>query len=84
MTLTKLSLYSFGGILILSLIVIFINRDDRLLMKCANKNYKDSHGLTMSNNLQKNFNFDKKYIKIYQDCEFQLNNSPKTFKTLYK
>lgn len=58
--------------------------NDKLLIKCANKNYKDTYGIGMSNNLKKNFNFDKKYIKIYQDCEMQLNNSPKTFKRLYK
>jgi len=84
MNLTKLFFYCFGGILIWGFIVYFFTNDDRLLLRCANKIYKDNYGLSMSSDLQKNFNFDKKYIKIYQDCEIQLINSPETFKQLYK
>ena len=69
--------------------------DEKLIMKCADIKYEKSLGIYQEgrkttlellyySNLDERFDHSDFYIKLYRNCEFQFNNSPKTFKQLYK
>ena len=68
-----------------------LTSDDSLLIKCADQKYDEIYGIDLSTimsvyneDLDKRFEFSEEYVTLYQLCEIQLNNSPKTFKQLYK
>ena len=69
--------------------------DEKLIMKCADIKFekfmgvyeegeKTSSEILYGNNLKERFDSSDNYIKLYRNCEYEFNNSPKTFKQLYK
>ena len=77
------------------LIFTFFLLYDEKIMKCADIKFekfigvyeegeKTSSEILYGNNLKERFDSSDNYIKLYRNCEYEFNNSPKTFKQLYK